>query len=157
VSYRDDVDTLYSRALVLQRELDDAQRRLEQREAEIAELKGEARPPRADTSPGIRELRTLPDPHAALDRLVDSSDKRGRDHHLTPIPMPDWGHIVGKATPTPSVLVERMRDRVAMLTPEDLLLVAKIVDELTDVRGSDEELRKRLRWLASELALRDVP
>lgn len=154
MSYRDDVDTLYSRALLLQRELDTAR-------DEIAQLKGR----RADTSPGVRELRELPDPEEAHARLVDTSDLAD----LPPIPMPDWEHIVAaKLTsppedrsprpeppplPTARSLVQRVRQNVAHLREEDLVLVAKIVDELTDGRGLDEHLRNRLRWIAHELAM----
>ena len=154
MSYRDDVDTLYSRALLLQRELDAAR-------DEIAQLKGR----RADTSPGVRELRELPDPEKAHARLVDTSVLED----LPPIPMPDWEHIVAaKLTsppadlsprpqrppplPTARSLVQRVRQNVAHLREEDLVLVAKIVDELTDGRGLDEHLRDRLRWIAHELA-----
>jgi hypothetical protein len=159
VSYRDDVDTLYSRALVLQRELDTAQQKLAQRDAELAQLQGHPRS-RAETSPGIRELRGMPDPHEALERLVDTSrSTRGRESaNLPPIPMPDWAHIVNTNVtstplPDPHSMVELVRDGVSRLAAEDLFLVAKIVTELTDGMGNDEMLRQRLRWLASELAL----
>lgn len=49
MSYRDDVDTLYNRAIILQRELDAAR-------DEVARLRGR----RPDTSPGITELREMP-------------------------------------------------------------------------------------------------
>lgn len=155
MSYRDDVDTLYQRALVLQRELDTAQQRLADREARLAQLEGRPRP-RAETSPGIRELRGMPDPHEVLDRLIENSEMRG-SAHLPPLPMPDWDLIVGTTTkpepPRPTTMVELVRERVALLLPEDLLLVAKIIQELTDDDVDDEPLRTRLRWLASELAL----
>lgn len=142
MSYRDDVDTLYSRALLLQRELDNAR-------AEISELRGR----RAETSPGIQEIRELPDPLEAHERLIDTSDL----DDLPPKPMPDWDHIVNARVttpmPSPRSLVERVREGVALLNAEDLILVAKIVDEFTDGKGNDETLRARLRWLASELAV----
>lgn len=156
-TYRDDVDTLYERALLLQKELDAAR-------DELAHLKGR----RPDTHPG---LRALPDLDEAHDRLIDTSDLE------EPSAMPDWAHIVnakmtpaaeppaassiparlpGLPPPTPfptaRSLVERVRDRVARLGEEDLVLVAKIVEELTDGRGHDELLRNRLRWLAGQLA-----
>lgn len=159
MTYRDDVDTLYERALLLQKELDAAR-------DELAHLKGR----RPDTHPG---LRALPDLDEAHDRLIDTSDLE----EIEPSAMPDWAHIVNaKMTPAapppapPSVspripglprpppmptarsLVERVRDRVARLGEEDLVLVAKIIEELTDGRGHDELLRNRLRWLAGQLA-----
>lgn len=147
MSYRDDVDSLYSRALILQKELDAAR-------DELAQLKGR----RADTSPGIREIQRMPDPFEAHERLVDTSSSED----LSPIPMPNWDHIVtAKLTPasmppipmpTTRSLVERLRMNASRLREEDLVMIAKIVEELTDGNGNDELLRNRLRWLASELA-----
>lgn len=140
MSYRDDVDTLYSRALLLQRELDAAR-------DEITKLKGR----RPDTSPGIAELREMPPALEAHERLVDTSDL----DDLPPIPMPDWDHIVASPfthAPRPRSMIERVRENVALLAANDLVLVAKIVEELTDGKGNDELLRARLHWLASELA-----
>lgn len=148
MSYRDDVDTLYNRAIILQRELDAAR-------DEVARLRGR----RPDTSPGIAELREMPPALEAHERLVDTSDL----DELPAIPMPNWDHIVSaKLTPstmppipmpTTRALVERLRDNAAYLIEEDLVMIAKIVEELTDGKGNDALLRNRLRWLASELAL----
>lgn len=155
MSYRDDVDTLYTRALTLQRELDAAR-------DELARL----RTGRAPTNPGLREQ--LPEVLDAHERLIDTSDLE----ELEPAAMPDWAHIVnarmtpaapspprlpGVPPPPPSLpssraLVERVRTEVAKLGAEDLVLVAKIVAELTDGRGNDTLLRDRLRWLANQLA-----
>ena len=74
MSYRDDVDTLYTRAMVLQRELDAAAEKLAQRDAELAQLRGTSFS-REDTSPGIRLLRDLPDPDQVLSRLVSTSER----------------------------------------------------------------------------------
>jgi hypothetical protein len=159
VSYRDDVDTLYTRAMILQRELDAAQDKLAKREAELAALQGQPRK-RADTSPGIRELRTMPDPTEILDRLDHDAKNRtfraNGEPRLPPLPMPDWSTIVGApedSLPVPGSMIVRVREGVAKLATEDLALVAKIVEELTDGNGKDDMLRSRLRWLASELAL----
>jgi hypothetical protein len=175
VSYRDDVDALFYRAEVLQRELALAEKRVAEREAELAELRGEPRK-RADTSPGIRELRTMPDPMEILSRLNHDSKNRTFGSHgeprLPPVPMPDWGRIVASTAsspsdaepplppripttmPKPGSMIDRVREDVAKLDPHDLVLVAKIVEEFTDGKGNDELLRKRLLWLASELALK---
>jgi len=157
MSYRDDVDTLYTRAMILQRELDAAQDKLVARDEELARLRGTPRT-REDTSPGMAALRVLPDPREALDRLVDTSraEKPGRAPlEMPPLAMPDWSKITSTpmtfAAPT---YLEHVRDRIARLLPGDLLLITKIVDELTDDRpGMDDKLRARLHWLASEIAL----
>jgi hypothetical protein len=156
VSYRDDVDTLYTRAMILQRELDAATAKLETREAELAKLRS-APFEREDTSPGMRLLRDLPEIDEARSRLIHSSPE------LPPLPMPDWSAISRSLTQSPlpppvplpprNSIHELVRVRVALLSPEDLLLVGKIVEELTDAeQGMDEDLRKRLRWLASEIS-----
>lgn len=157
MSYRDDVDTLYTRAMILQKELDAAKDKLVARDEELARLRGTPRT-REDTSPGIAALRVLPDPREALARLVDTSrdEKPGhRKFDLAPLAMPDWSTI----TQTPMsfsapTYLEHVRDRISRLLPEDLLLITKIVEELTDNQpGMDEKIRARLHWLASEIAL----
>jgi len=163
MGYRDDVDTLYTRAMILQRELDAATQTLAERDAELAKVRSGARG-RAETSPGMRELRDLPDPDDVLARLVtipEYDDKLPRLPGLPPLrplPMPDWTAIAERTTRAEEYharpLVERVRERVSLLGHEDLVLVAKIVSELTDEHaGMDETLRARLRWLASEIAL----
>jgi hypothetical protein len=151
MSYRDDVDTLYTRAMILQRELDAAQAKIAERDAELARMRGGSST-RAPTSPGMRTLRELPDVDEARSRLVNTSVK------LSPLPMPNWAAIGSSlphagSTSHRSQLVELVRDRVALLSSDDLGLVSKIVAELTDKEaGIDEELRKRLRGLASDIA-----
>ena len=160
MSYRDDVDTLYSRALILQRELDAAKEKLSARDEELARLRGTPRT-REDTSPGMAALRELPDPREALERLVDTSRREvpGEERlELPPLAMPDWSAFTAApmtyAGSAPSYL-EHARDRLARLVPDDLLLITKIVEELTDNRpGMDEKLRARLHRLASEIAFR---
>lgn len=155
MSYRDDVDTLYTRAMILQRELDTANQKLATREAELAKLRSTPFE-REDTSPGMRLLRDLPEIDDARSRLISAN------RHLPPLPMPDWSAIArslpDEAAPTPLVappsVQQLVRTRVELLSPEDLMLVGKIVEELTDTEmGMDEDLRKRLRWLASEIAV----
>jgi hypothetical protein len=177
MGYRDDVDTLYTRAMILQRELDAAKEQLAERDAELSRARGGA-VGRAETSPGQRQLRDLPDPDDVLARLVtipEYDEKLPRLPGLPPLkplPMPNWTTIAERSAEAQNApvlsrvervsvlrhddlfLAERVREGVASLTYEDLLLVAKIVDELTDHRtGMDERLRARLRWLASEIAL----
>ncbi len=190
MGYRDDVDTLYTRAMILQRELDAAKDQLAERDAELARARGGA-PARAGTSPGMRELREMPDPDDVLARLVtipEYDEKLPRLSGLPPLkplPMPDWTAIAGRTSSAERTsraertanaernvvtiadstgskevqyflrpLVERVREQAVRLSEEDLLLVAKIVDELTDKHdGMDEKLRARLHWLASEIAL----
>lgn len=140
MSYRDDVDTLYNRAIILQRELDAARE-------QIAILRGR----RPETSPGIAELRELPDALQAHERLVDTSDLED----LSPKPMPNWEHIVQapfEHALRVQTMIERVRENVALLEANDLVLVAKIVEELTDGKGGDEKLRSWLHWVANELA-----
>ncbi len=159
MSYRDDVDTLYTRAMILQRELDAAKDKLSARDEELARLRGSPRT-REDTSPGLAALRVLPDPRAALDRLIDTTrdEKPGRERlEVPPLAMPDWSSItktpITFSASAPAYL-EHVRDRIASLQPGDFLLIAKIVEELTDDRlGMDAKLRARLHWLASEIAL----
>lgn len=157
MSYRDDVDTLYTRAMILQRELDAANNKLVARDEELARLRGTPRK-REDTSPGMVALRVLPDPREALDRLVDTTrgEKPGHDSlAMPPLAMPDWSTITSTpmtyAAPT---YVEHARDRLARLESGDLVLITKIITELTDDRpGMDDKIRARLHWLASEIAL----
>ena len=159
MSYRDDVDTLYTRAMILQRELDAAKEKLEAQDAELARVRGTPFK-REATSPGMVALRELPDPRAALDRLVDTSrgEKPGRGKlGVPPLAMPDWSSIASSPSaisiPAPSYL-EHARDGLSRLQHGDLVLITKIIAELTDERpGMDEQIRARLRWLASEIAL----
>jgi len=170
MGYRDDVDTLYTRAMILQRELDAAKQSLAERDAELAKARGGSTK-RADTSPGMRDLRSMPDPDDVLARLVaipEYDDEKAPRlpglPPLKPLAMPNWTAIAERTVVPERTtkddrywtrpLVERARDQVARLSEEDLVLVAKIIDELTDKHdGMDEKLRARLRWLASEIAL----
>ena len=169
MSYRDDVDTLYTRAMILQRELDAAKDTLAARDEELAKLRGTPIG-REDTSPGMRALRELPDPDVVLARLADVVNREARapagppplvpglPRLRAPLPMPTWFSIstdsLDERDFPKSALVEHVREGVGRLTHDDLVLVAKIVEQFTDGHaGMDEQLRARLRWLASEIAL----
>lgn len=145
MSYRDDVEALYQRATTLQRELEAAR-------DEITRLRGN----REDTSPGMRALRTLPDPEAILSRLVDTTPGTA---DLEPLAMPNWSKIVDDATrpptapETPQRTLERCRSRLGELPPHLLRLFARILDELSQPGAADDRAMtvRRLQWLVSEL------
>ncbi len=149
MSYRDDVDTLYNRAMILQRELDRATQQLEEREAELAQLRGPAFSP-AETSPGIRVLRTLPDPDDVLARLVDTADRTPAPAVRGVLPeLPPGATVMSR-----SKVLERVRDRLGALDEEALVVVGTIVEELGDegLPSENELLLERLRALAEEIS-----
>lgn len=140
MTYRDDVDTLYTRAMILQKELDRANEQLAEREAELAALRG-PQFTAADTSPGMRTLRTLPDPDEVLARLVDATD-------ATPAPAVDEPRPTAPPMSRGKVL-ERLRDRLGALDEESLVMIGTIIEELGDEATIDKtELLERLRTIA---------
>nr|HEX4314769.1 hypothetical protein [Kofleriaceae bacterium] len=78
MAYRDDVDALFERASTLQHELDGMREKLDERDRELAKLRG-TKPRRDDTSPGMRALRNAPPLEELMERLVDrgSADDTG--------------------------------------------------------------------------------
>lgn len=149
MSYRDDVDTLYTRAMILQRELDRATELLEQREAELAQLRPAASFSPAETSPGIRALRTLPDPDDVLARLVDTADRTPAPAVRGVLPeLPPGATLMSR-----SKVLERVRDRLGALDEEALVVVGTIVEELGDDEPlENERLLEQLRALAEEIS-----
>ncbi|HEX4421087.1 MAG TPA: hypothetical protein VH165_24385 [Kofleriaceae bacterium] len=98
MGYRDDVDTLYTRAIVLQRELDQMQDKLAQRDAELARLRG-GPIEREWTMPELQQLRELPAAETLFSRLVDNlmvaprpaSSRPATPPPVPPVPAPpDW-------------------------------------------------------------------
>ena len=149
MSYRDDVDTLYTRAMILQRELDRATQALEEREAELAQLRGPNFAP-AETSPGIRVLRTLPDPDDVLSRLVDTMDHTPAPAVRGVLPeLPPGATVMSR-----SKVLERVRDRLGALDEEALVVVGTIVEELSDevLPSENELLLDQLRSLAERIS-----
>jgi len=151
MSYRDDVDTLYTRAMILQRELDRATQLLEEREAELAQLRGPSFSP-AETSPGLRALRTLPDPDDVLARLVDTADQtpapavRARVPELPELPP-------GATVMSRSKVLERVRDRLGALDEEALVVIGTLVEELSDEEPlENERLLDELRAMAERIS-----
>ncbi|MBL0214223.1 MAG: hypothetical protein IPQ07_10070 [Myxococcales bacterium] len=134
MSYRDDVDTLYTRAMVLQRELDRATAQLAEREAELEALRGPAFSA-AETSPevrAVRALRDLPDPDDVLARLVDATDATP----ATPVrwlglPVPDLA-LSSSPPMSRGKVLERVRDRLGALDQEALLMIGTLIEELGD-------------------------
>jgi len=120
MSYRDDVDTLYTRAIVLQKELDRANDLLAERDAELVRLRGPAIPI-VDTSPFLRELRELPDPDTVLARLVDATDSS-----------PSSAVRPSEPPMSRAKVLERLRDRLGALDEEALVLIGTIIEELGD-------------------------
>ena len=148
MSYRDDVDTLYTRAIILQRELDRASLLLEEREAELARLRGPNFSP-AETSPGIRALRDLPDPDDVLARLVDTVDQTPAPAVRGVLPeLPPGATVMSR-----SKVLERVRDRLGVLDEEALVVVGTIVEELSDEEPlENERLLDELRSLAERIS-----
>jgi hypothetical protein len=127
MGYRDDVDTLYQRAIILQKELDRSEERLAEREKELAGLRGE-RQFREDTSPGLRALRTLPPAETLLSRLVNTLTGR-----TEPPPEPR-AESLESSWLTPyhrrASALEAARDRLDKLDDETLAIVGAIIEEL---------------------------
>lgn len=151
MSYRDDVDTLYTRAMILQKELDRANEQLAEREAELTALRGPAFGA-AETSPGMRTLRTLPDPDAVLARLVDPSDASPATSVRSLL-----GPLEDEVRPTEPPMsrgkvLERLRDRLGALDEESLVVIGTIIEELGDEIPIDKsELLERLRPIADRI------
>jgi hypothetical protein len=150
MTYRDDVDTLYTRAMILQKELDRANDQLAERDAELTRLRGPQFTP-AETSPGMRQLRDLPDPDDVLARLVDASDATPASaiRELPPLP-----EAVRPSAPPMSrgKVLERLRDRLGALDEECLVVIGTIIEELGDEAPRDKsELLERLRPIADRI------
>ncbi len=150
MSYRDDVDTLYTRAMILQKELDRANEQLAEREAELARLRGPAFTA-ADTSPGMRQLRTLPDPDEVLARLVDPSDD-STEAVIRALPP-----LLGDERPSEPPMsrgkvLERVRDRLGALDEEALVIIGTIIEELGDEVSLDKaSVLPQLRAIAERI------
>ena len=141
MSYRDDVDTLYTRAMILQRELDRANERLAERENELAKLRGPTFSP-AETSPDMRVLRSLPDPDDVLSRLVDTDTAGVLPEH------PPGATMMSRAG-----VLERARDRLGALEEEALVVIGTIIEELGDEVPTDKsDLLERLRPIAERIS-----
>jgi hypothetical protein len=123
MTYRDDVDTLYTRAMVLQRELDRTISRLAEREAELEKLRGPAPKPPADP----------PAPPVVRDQLPE--------------------HPPGATLMSRVQVLERARDRLGALDEEALIMVGTIIEELGDDEPTDKhELLERLRGIAEQIS-----
>jgi hypothetical protein len=122
MSYRDDVDTLYTRAMLLQRELDRTTARLAEREAELEKLSGPA-PPKPEP----------PAPPAVRDQLPE--------------------HPPGSTLMSRANILERLRERLAALDEEALVMVGSIVEELGDEEPHDKaDLLEQLRRMAEQIS-----
>ncbi len=150
MTYRDDVDTLYTRAMILQKELDRANRQLAESDAELTRLRGPSFAA-AETSPGMRQLRSLPDPDAVLARLVDAGDATPAPAVRALPPLPE--HVRPSEPPmTRGKVLERLRDRLGALEDEALVVIGTIIEELGDEAPLDKsELLERLRPLADRI------
>lgn len=120
MGYRDDVDTLYQRSLILQKELDQATERLAQRERELEHLRGDPFV-KQDTSPGLRQLRELPPAETLLSRLVDTISQP-----VSPPKPPEWLDSFHRR----AVVLEQSRDRLDRLDDETLVLIGALIEEL---------------------------
>lgn len=126
MGYRDDVDTLYQRSLILQKELDQATERLAQRERELEQLRGDPFV-KQDTSPGLRQLRELPPAETLLSRLVDTISQPVSQAAPQPPPKPpEWLDSFHRR----AVVLEQSRDRLDRLDDETLVLIGALIEEL---------------------------
>jgi hypothetical protein len=150
MTYRDDVDTLYTRAIILQKELDRANDQLAERDAELTRLRGPAFAA-VETSPGMRQLRSLPDPDDVLARLVDAEDATPAAAVRT---LPPLAEDVRPTEPPMSrgKVLERLRDRLGALDEEALVVIGTIIEELGDEAPLDKSgLLERLRPIAERI------
>jgi hypothetical protein len=136
VAYRDDVEALFNRATILERELAQANE-------EIARLKGGWQ--RETTSPGIRQLRELPDPSETLARLIDDLVTREPDDRPAIPPVPD-----GQPQPRRSAVLERSRDLLGALDDERLVMVGALLEALVDA-PFDTDMLGRLKVLVASV------
>ncbi len=151
MSYRDDVDTLYTRAMILQKELDRANEQLAERDAELSRLRGPAFSA-ADTSPGMRQLRTLPDPDEVLARLVAPSDDDSTEAVIRALPPLPEDVRPSEPPMSRARVLERLRDRLGALDEEALVVIGTIIEELGDEAPLDKsELLERLRPIAERI------
>ena len=103
----------------------------------------------AETSPGIRALRSLPDPDDVLARLVDTMDHTPAPAVRGVLPeLPPGATVMSR-----SKVLERVRDRLGALDEEALVVVGTIVEELGDDEPlENERLLDQLRRLAEEIS-----
>jgi hypothetical protein len=157
MGYRDDVDTLYTRAIVLQRELDQMQDKLAQRDAELASLRG-GPIEREWTTPGQQQLRELPAAETLFSRLVDnlmvaprrtSARPAATPPPLPPVPAPpDWLQVHHRK----AQILEAARDRLGELDDETLTLVGAVIEELATEPERRAAVVGRLRPIALDIA-----
>ncbi|HEY4055369.1 MAG TPA: hypothetical protein VGM39_02130 [Kofleriaceae bacterium] len=126
MAYRDDSDAVHHRAVALQRELDQIQRTLKERDLELERLRKvkRGRPP---TIPELRadDLEPLPDQKAPA--------------HSGPI---DRRRAV----------LESAREWLGVLDDRTLVMVGSIIEELAQEVERRDELVERLRPLVEQIA-----
>ena len=149
VGYRDDVDTLYQHALILQKELDQAQEKLADRDQELERLLG-TRNRRHDTSPGMRQLRQLPPAHTLLSRLVSTISR-------TPPPLPGVRPMRSETVfideeHEHAVILEQSREELGRLDNETLVLVGALIEELALAPETRNMLLSELRPIVDAIA-----
>lgn len=137
MGYRDDVDTLYQRSLILQKELDQATERLAQRERELEQLRGDPFT-HQDTSPGLRQLRELPPAETLLSRLVDTISQPGPPPQPKP---PEWLDSFHRR----AVVLEQSRERLDQLDDETLVLVGALIEELATEPATRDHILASIR------------
>ena|GEM_PF-7025577 len=143
VGYRDDVDTLYQHALILQKELDQSQDRLADRDRELERLRGPLGR-REQTSPGIRQLRQLPPAHTLLSRLVSTISRTPPSLPTTPRPTRVEPVFVDEAHKH-AVILEQSREQLGHLDGEALVLVGALIEELALAPETRKTLLSELR------------
>ena len=149
MGYRDDVDTLYQHALILQKELDQAQEKLAERDRELERFRGRIER-RDDTSPGIRRLRQFPPAHTLLSRLVSTIAR-------TPPPLPGARQKHAETTFADedhkhSVILEQSREHLAHLDNETLVLIGALIEELALAPETRKTLLVELRPIVDAVA-----
>ena len=160
MAYRDDVDALYTRASMLQREVDEMREQLATRDRELADLRGHPFRP-DDTSPGMRAVRELPPPDEVLARLTDREES---DHRSWLDEMPDPPRTVVPTgmpviplpppIPNPKVrrgkVLERARDLLGALSDDRLVLIGAVIEGIVGDDATPQAL-DQLRELAERV------
>jgi hypothetical protein len=152
MGYRDDVDTLYQRSLILQKELDAAQQRLADRDAELEKLRGGNQFEIPDTSPGLRTLRDLPPAETLLSRLVDTISSLPRFVTDPVQPQQDPMELIQPELRHRAAVLEAAREHLDHLPDKLLMIVGTIIEDLA-LEKPQRELIERLRVISEEIAI----
>src|SRR5262249_29163848 len=147
--YRDDAEALFTRATVLEQELELAHRRLAERDRELAALRsGQPVPSRVDADAVLDRLFWDEEREAQRELSVEQNERRRFKRPSVPPPP-------ARSKPAPRLdrakVLERARDALGALDAQPLLMVGAVMETLGDehdIRTATlERIVELVRWI----------